>query len=123
MSKIGMILIRGLIGIDGEIKDTLFRLNLKRKLSCSVVEDNPINRGMIQKVKDYITFGTIDEETHKQLIEKRGEKDSKGQIKKMFRLHPPIGGFERKGIKKSFAVGGVLGNRKEKINDLIKKML
>ena len=44
-------------------------------------------------------------------------------IKPFFRLHPPVGGFERKGIKVPFAQGGVLGYRKGKINDLIKKMI
>ena len=43
-------------------------------------------------------------------------------IKKVFRLSPPSKGFERKGIKLPFTVGGVLGNRKEKVNDLIEKM-
>lgn len=123
MSKIALVLVRGLIGISSEIKETLFRLGLKRKFSCTVVEDTPVNLGMIQKVKDYVTFGSVTEETHKMLIEKRGEKDLEGNVKKMFRLHPPRGGFERKGIKKSFVVGGVLGNRKEKMNDLIQKMI
>lgn len=123
MSKIALVLVRGLIGISSDIKETLFRLGLKRKFSCTVVEDTPVNLGMIQKVKDYVTFGNITEETHKMLIEKRGEKDLEGNVKKMFRLHPPRGGFERKGIKKSFVVGGVLGNRKEKMNDLIQKMI
>lgn len=44
-------------------------------------------------------------------------------LKLFFKLHPPRGGFERGGIKKQFAQGGVLGYRKEKINDLIKKMV
>ena len=44
-------------------------------------------------------------------------------LKQFFRLHPPVGGFERKGIKKPYSIGGALGYRKEKINDLIKKML
>ena len=43
-------------------------------------------------------------------------------IKKVFRLHPPRKGFERNGIKKSFAEGGALGYRKSAINRLIEKM-
>ena len=53
---------------------------------------------------------------------KKAEKDKKGRIKP-FRLNPPRGGFERKGIKVSFNSGGALGYRGEKINSLIKKML
>jgi len=43
-------------------------------------------------------------------------------VKPVFRLHPPKKGFGRAGIKKSFSVGGGVGNRKEKINELIKAM-
>lgn len=43
-------------------------------------------------------------------------------IKPVFRLRPPSKGYERKGIKKSFSVGGVAGYRAENINSLIKKM-
>ena len=64
------------------------------------------------------TFGTITEETIKELDAKR----PKGE-KKYYRLHPPRGGLERKGSKKNFKDGGALGPRAEKINDLIKKML
>jgi len=44
-------------------------------------------------------------------------------LKLFFRLKPPAGGFERKGTKKPFSLGGVWGYRKEKINELIKKMI
>ena len=41
---------------------------------------------------------------------------------KTFRLHPPKGGFERRGIKKTFKEGGVLGYRGKEIIKLIEKM-
>ena len=41
-------------------------------------------------------------------------KDVKG-LKPVFRLKPPTKGHERRGIKKHYSVGGVLGNRGEKI--------
>lgn len=53
---------------------------------------------------------------------KKKLKDIPG-LKLFFKLKPPQGGFERKGIKKPFSLGGVLGYRKDKINDLIKKMI
>lgn len=49
-------------------------------------------------------------------------KDIEG-VKLFFRLSPPRGGFERKGIKYPFSVGGVLGYRREKINELVRRML
>ncbi len=53
---------------------------------------------------------------------KKNIKDIPG-LKPYFRLKPPVKGFEKGGIKKPFSLGGVLGYRKEKINDLIKRMI
>lgn len=50
------------------------------------------------------------------------QKDPK-KIKNYFRLNSPRKGFERKGIKKPFSIGGALGYRGSKINDLIKRMI
>jgi len=154
--KIAIVQIRGLIGVNKKVKDTLRMLNLSKKNSCSIVDNNPIFIGMIKKCKDYITWGEINEETLKLLLEKRGKlpgnkflsedyiknklnltfgqfakeviegkrklRDLPG-LKMCFRLHPPKGGFERGGIKVPYSMGGVLGYRKEKINDLIEKMI
>ncbi|MBD3387704.1 MAG: 50S ribosomal protein L30 [Candidatus Altiarchaeales archaeon] len=49
-------------------------------------------------------------------------KDVKG-LKPLFRLNPPKKGFERKGIKKPYSVGGALGYRGEKISELIGRMM
>jgi len=141
--KIAVIRIRGLTGIKKDIKDTLNMLRLYRKNYCVVFYNVPSVMGMIKKVKDYITWGEVNEETYKLLFEKRGEEykeretDSKKKIdyknkyfvfnnkryKKFFRLNPPRGGFERKGIKRPFSNGGALGYRGEKINELVKKMV
>ena len=44
-------------------------------------------------------------------------------LKRFFRLKPPVKGFERGGIKRPYSMGGVLGYRKEAINELIKRMI
>ena len=129
-------------------------LRLKKKHACVVVDDNDVSRGMLQKVKDYVTYGVVTEDFFAEIISKRGElvgkakvADSKVDFKKIakdyfagtiklrefeekfnlkpfFRLHPPKGGFERGGIKKTFVSGGVLGKRSdEAIVSLITKML
>ena len=123
MSKIAVVLIRGLVGIRFDMRDTLKALNLNKKHTSAVVEDTPTVRGRLNKVKDFTTFGIINEETLKELQEKRGQKDSEGNLKKAFFLAPPKGGFERKGIKKAFTIGGALGERGDAINELIKKMM
>ena len=123
MSKIAVIQIRGTVAVDVKIKDTLMMLNLNKKHACAIVEDNPAYLGMLRKVKDFVTYGTITDETLKTLIDARGKKDADGNLKKTINLESPKGGFRRKGIKVQYNNGGVLGDRKEKINDLILKMI
>jgi len=123
-TKIAIILIRGLIGMKSDIRATAKLFKLFRKNSCAVYDDNSVIRGMAVKLKDYVTYGTLDEETYKLLVEKRGKKDKDGELKtNVFRLSPPVKGFERKGTKQPFANKGALGDRKNKINDLIKRMI
>ena len=114
--KLAAVLIRGLIGIRKEIKDTLFMLKLRKKHACVVLANNAVNRGMLKKVKDYVAYGTISQEVEKELVEKRGEG-------KFYALHPPRGGFGRKGIKVPFNSGGALGDRNDKMDDLLKRMI
>jgi large subunit ribosomal protein L30 len=109
------IIIRGIIGMKQEIKDTLKMLRLRKKHACIIIPKNRVNEGMLKKCKDYITYGEISLETIK-LLKKKGDK-------KVYHLAPPRGGYERKGVKQPFTKGGALGYRKEKINELIKKMI
>lgn len=114
---IAIIRIKGEVGLRREIKETLDRLRLKKKYSCIVLEKpSKSELGMLKKVKDFVAYGNIDKETFDELVKKRGKKG-----KKFFRLHPPRKGIES---KKHFGVGkGVLGDNKEKINGLIRRML
>ena len=116
--KLAIIRIHGRVGLNKEIIETFNRLRLRRKYSCAVIE-NPteLNLGMIKKIKNFVAYGEINDETFKALNEKR-----KTKIKNFFRLHPPRGGID---AKKHFGVTkkGVLGNNKDKINELIMRML
>ncbi len=153
---IAIVRVRGDIGINKKIKDTLNFLKLYRKNTCVVIPDSPDYLGMLRKIKDYTTFGELDRDVFVSLLEKRGKITTKQKLtesylkekvkkdfkqfaddfyefkisfkdvpglKKFFKLHPPIGGFERGGIKKPFSIGGVLGYRGKEINKLISKML
>ncbi len=111
---IAIVRIAGKTGLKKDIAETLYRLKLRRKYSCVVIEGTNEQLGMIKKVKDFIAYGEINEETHKKLIEKR-----KGKEKDFFRLHPPRGGIN----SKLHFPKGVLGNNKEGINKLIERML
>lgn len=124
--SIAIIRIRGITGIKKPVKDTLEMLRLYKKNFCVIVPDTQAYRGMINKVKDFVTWGELNDETLKKLEnvkEKTKDKEGKEVFKKFYRLNPPIKGYGRKGIKVGFSAGGALGNRKEKINDLIERML
>ncbi len=115
MSKVAVVLIRSFHGMRQEIRDTLQMLNLTKKHSAVVLEDTPVNMGMVRKVENYVTFGEVSEETEKLIIKIKGNEKSA-------RLHPPRGGFERKGIKKPFTLGGALGKR-DNMDELVQKMI
>lgn len=66
-----VIRIRGKIGIKKEIEDTLRMLRLNSVNNCVVVPENPSFKGMIEKVKDYVTYGEIDKETLIAMLKKR----------------------------------------------------
>ncbi len=141
--RIAVIRIRGLVEVRHDFKKTMELLRLHTKNICIVLQDTTQNRGMVEKVKDYVTYGEIDDATFDMLVQKRGEeyvgrvKDNHDKIdydgryfevnkkkyKKFFRLNSPKKGFGRKGIKKAFSQGGALGNRGEKIKDLIDRMI
>ncbi|MBU2637558.1 MAG: 50S ribosomal protein L30 [Nanoarchaeota archaeon] len=63
------------------------------------------------------------DEFAKQFFEGKKELKDVPGLKPFFKLCPPVKGFERKGIKMPFSLGGALGYRKDQINDLLEKML
>ncbi|MCK5149983.1 uL30 family ribosomal protein [Candidatus Pacearchaeota archaeon] len=116
-----LIRIKGQVGLKKKVEETLYRLRLRRKYACVVLDPTKEQLGMIKSVRNFIAFGEISEETYKKLVEARGKKDAEGKLKPFFRLHPPRKGIES---KKHFGVGkGVLGDNKEKINELVERML
>jgi large subunit ribosomal protein L30 len=147
MKKIVAIRIRGTVNIPRGINDTLYILKLRKKFTCVLLDSNKETEGMLKKVKDYVAFGEIDQETLKQLLLKRGKKQGDKnleiagktieefttkflegktgledlKIKPFFRLNPPRGGFKGS-IKKPWPKG-VLGYYGIKINELVKRML
>ena len=135
-----IIRIRGRVGLNKDINETLNRLRLRKKYSCVVLNAKKEQLGMIKKVKDFVAFGEISDKMFEKLIEARGKvvdkskkidaKNIVSEIKKgkkyqelnlntFFRLHSP-----RKGINaKIHFPKGVLGNNREEINKLIERML
>jgi len=137
-----VIRIRGSVDLKKDIKDTLTMLRLNRKMHCVLIKENDVMKGMLQKVRNWTTWGEIDDETLKLLIKKRGRKsaDKKlndqeveevfkktkenqkaSDIKPIFRLTPPSKGF-KESIKQHYPKGE-LGYRGKEINELLKRMI
>ena len=72
MSKLAIIQIRGTINTTKPLQDSFRSFNLQRKNSCVIVENSPEVLGRLLHLKDYVTWGEIDEETLAELLRKRG---------------------------------------------------
>lgn len=64
--------IRGHVDIRGEIRDTLKYLRLHRSNHCVLLPSSPTVEGMLQRAKDWITWGEIDPTMTAQLLVRRG---------------------------------------------------
>ena len=72
-------------------EETLKRLKLQKKYSSRFIDDkDKVLMGMVESVKDVVAYGKIDPKLEKEMIEKRGSKDSP-----VLFLHPPRGGFKK----------------------------
>ena len=138
-----VIRIRGSVGLKKEIKDTFSMLRLHRKMHCVLLKETDNIKGMLKKVRNWITWGEIDDNVLRYLIEKRGRKSGNKRLKKeeveeifnkikenekvpkemkpVFRLTPPSKGF-KKSIKQHYPKGE-LGYRGKEINELLKRMI
>ncbi len=137
--------VRGTVGVRKEIADTLKSLRLTKPNHCVMIPVNEYSKGMLQKAKDYVTWGEVSDELLELMISKRGkvssskaidQKDVASAVKKfkegkqketdmktVFMLSPPRKGYESGGVKRTFNQKGALGYRADKINDLLKKMI
>ncbi len=68
-----IIRIKGRVNVNPKVKYTLELLRLHKKFNLVIYpKDLPGLEGMLQRAKDWITWGEIDKETLEQLLEKRG---------------------------------------------------
>jgi len=114
-----------LVGMLKEVQDYVTWGEIDEKTLKNLLTKKGKLAGKIKFTEDYLKEKTkLDTDTFvKELLElKKKLKDVPG-LKSFFKLAPPIKGFERKGIKKPFSLGGALGYRKEKINELLGRMI
>ncbi|MBI4016231.1 MAG: uL30 family ribosomal protein [Candidatus Aenigmarchaeota archaeon] len=111
MNKIAIVRIRGPIRVEGKTEFALKLLGLTTPNKCALKEESPALNGTLQRIRPYVAWGVADENTLKLF-----------GTNKTLALCPPRGGYGRKGVKLPFSSGGAYGDRKEKINNLIKRM-
>jgi len=60
-------------GVTKKIRDTMLMLNLTRVNHATLIPDTVTYSGMLQKSKDYITWGEVDADTIEISSRKEGE--------------------------------------------------
>lgn len=156
MALLLIVRLRGSPDTPPEVEYTLRLLRLHKKYHAVIYPDDDSVKGMLEVVKDWVTWGEVSKEVLKDLILRRGRlvgnkkitlEDIKRifnvssvddlvdllisgkvfwhrvkEVKPVFRLHPPRGGFKRS-VKKPFKSSGELGYRGSEINSLILRMM
>lgn len=150
---IAAIRIRGRVKTPRRIEDTLKMLRLRKVNSCVLLPEKPSILGMLEKAKDYITWGEIGKETLIELLKHRLRLvGGKGVNEKVLEEKLDLKSFEelanlllegkklrdfeifecafrlrppKRGYKsiKEHWPKGDLGYRGEKINELLKRMI
>lgn len=139
--------VRGTLNLKQGVKDTFRMLNLNKSYSCiPLPKDNPVYEGMLRKVKDFAIFGPVSDEVLEELLNNRLKRKDGGKVTPAFvkkvikdlkkgkllthisevepvlKLHPPRGGFRKKGLKKTVKQGGDAGFH-ELMDEVVKKMM
>lgn len=150
---IAAIRVRGRTGLKRDIEDTMKMLRLTRINHAVILDENPSYQGMLQKAKDYITWGEIQEDTLAKVITKRGKIEGNQSVTEEYlKENTDYSSIEelagavidgkklesagvkpvfrlhppRKGfenVKKAYNEGGSLGYRGQNIEALINKMI
>jgi large subunit ribosomal protein L30 len=137
-----VIRISGQIKLRGDMTETFYRMGLRKKYACVLVQNKPELEGMIKKIRNFAAIGEIDEKTLAEMIKLRGKKLGTAKakvehpekiakevfsgkkleelgVKPYFGLHPARGGIDTK----HYYPKGVLGEHGKDINKLIMRML
>jgi large subunit ribosomal protein L30 len=117
---------------DKKIKGMLFKIRnmvTYGEITKDVLKKMLLKRGFVYDEKGkLLKFKT--KYTDEKQLDKLVEEIISGKIKindinlkPVFRLKPPTKGYDRKGIKKTFKEGGVLGYRADHMDKLLLKMI
>lgn len=140
---IAVIRLRGSVKMRTTSENALRSMSLTRVNHCVVLPDSDSFKGMANRVKDFVAYGSVNDEVLLKMIVKRARKSGdirlteeeaksvlKGLkegkkmkdlgIKPIFRLKPAKKGL--KSIKWQFPRGD-LGDRRDDINALLERMI
>ncbi|PSH01039.1 MAG: hypothetical protein BRC30_00375 [Nanohaloarchaea archaeon SW_7_46_7] len=109
--------IRGRVDARDKAKKALDHLGLQNRNQAVLLEDNDAIRGQLSVAKDYITYGTVSDETVENLEE---ASDTSLETGETVNLTPPSGGF--KDTRQQVGQGGSLGERNN-MDGLVNKMV
>lgn len=73
MPAVAVVRVRGHARITRKAVETMEMLRLNRVNHCVILPKNETTRGMLQTVKDYVTWGDVTHETIARLLFHRGE--------------------------------------------------
>ena len=74
--------VRGQVNIKPKIKRTMKIMRLNRVNHCVIIPENEVYNGMLNIVKDYVTWGEIDSETTQIMLESSGKKSGNSDFTK-----------------------------------------
>ena len=73
MSAVAVVRVRGHAKIRRDAVETMEMLRLTRPNHCVLLPHNTTTKGMLQVVKDYVTWGEVNKDTIATLLKERGE--------------------------------------------------
>ncbi len=79
-----VIRLRGQVNVSNVHEKTMKLLRLHKKNRCILIPTTPAYIGMLNKIRDYCTFGELDKETLNELIQKRGRLKGDKQLTEEF---------------------------------------
>lgn len=107
--------IRGSVGVDIRLKDTLRLLSLTRVNHLVLLAENTSTKKMIEKVQGYLTYGEVDEKVVEALLTKRARLPGNKKLTAEF--------LKEHGFKSFKELGNALMSGKKSLKDLqIKKV-
>ena len=74
--------VRGQVNVKPKIKETMRLMRLNRVNHCVIIPENDTYQGMLNIIKDYVTWGEVDHETTQIVLESSAKKSGRQNFTK-----------------------------------------